>query len=140
VRRDTAVIDTEEPTGKDSVRDPDDLRATLEGILSQLAKLSERVAGLEQLASLSGAESVPVADANPVELQAPEVLPAMPSAATPTLAVEAGISEEEVLAITAALAAWLGVHAHIRHIRLIRTGAWAQQGRVTIQASHRLNH
>jgi methylmalonyl-CoA carboxyltransferase large subunit len=56
------------------------------------------------------------------------------------VAVEAGISEEVVLAISAALAAWLGVHAHIRQIRLIRTGAWAQQGRVTIQASHRLYH
>jgi methylmalonyl-CoA carboxyltransferase large subunit len=124
----------------DSVRDLDDLRATLQDILSQLAKLSERVAGLEQLASLSGAESVPIA-ARAVESRAPATLPSTPSAASPsTLAAEAGISEEEVLAITAALAAWLGVHAHIRQIRLIRTGAWAQQGRVTIQASHRLNY
>jgi methylmalonyl-CoA carboxyltransferase 12S subunit len=43
-----------------------------------------------------------------------------------------------VLAISAAVAAYLGVRAHIRQIRLVSTGAWAQQGRVSIQASHRL--
>jgi methylmalonyl-CoA carboxyltransferase large subunit len=47
-----------------------------------------------------------------------------------------GITEEEVLAISAAVAAYLGVRAHIRQIRLVSTGAWAQQGRVSIQASH----
>jgi methylmalonyl-CoA carboxyltransferase 12S subunit len=49
-----------------------------------------------------------------------------------------GITEEEVLAISAAVAAYLGVRAHIRQIRLISGNAWAQQGRVSIQASHRL--
>jgi methylmalonyl-CoA carboxyltransferase large subunit len=52
--------------------------------------------------------------------------------------IEGGISEEEVLAISAAVAAYLGVRAHIRQIRLVGGGAWAQQGRVSIQASHRL--
>jgi methylmalonyl-CoA carboxyltransferase large subunit len=90
---------------------------------------------------MSGAESGPVAGAGQVETSVPKALPETSSvAATSSMAVEAGISEEEVLAISAALAAWLGVHAHIRQIRLIRTGAWAQQGRVTIQASHRLNY
>jgi methylmalonyl-CoA carboxyltransferase large subunit len=143
LRRDTAVIDTEETTMRGSVPESESaaLRATLEDIRSQLAKLSERVAGLEQLASMSGSESVPVAVARPVEIPTPAAAPATPTTATTsTLAEAAGISEEEVLAISAALAAWLGVQAHIRQIRLIRTGAWAQQGRVTIQASHRLNH
>jgi methylmalonyl-CoA carboxyltransferase 12S subunit len=49
-----------------------------------------------------------------------------------------GITEEEVLAISAAVAAYLGVRAHIKQIRLIGGNAWAQQGRVSIQASHRL--
>jgi methylmalonyl-CoA carboxyltransferase large subunit len=141
VRSDTAVIDTEETTMRGSVPESefDGLRATLEDIRSQLAKLSERVAGLEQLATMTGSESVPVAA--PVEVHAPAAAPATPTASTTSsLAEAAGISEEEVLAISAALAAWLGVQAHIRQIRLIRTGAWAQQGRVTIQASHRLNH
>jgi len=111
----------------------EDLRVTLQEVLDQLENLAERVAGLEQLASISGAEAAPA----PLTLETkPHVLPASPTA--PPLAVEAGISEEEVLAISAAIAAWLGVHAHIRQIRLIRTGAWAQQGRVSIQASHRL--
>jgi methylmalonyl-CoA carboxyltransferase large subunit len=52
--------------------------------------------------------------------------------------LEGGISEDEVLAISAAVAAYLGVRAHIRQIRLVSGGAWAQQGRVSIQASHQL--
>ena len=48
----------------------------------------------------------------------------------------AGITEEELLAISAAVGAYLGVRAHIRQIRLVSTSAWAQQGRVSIQASH----
>jgi methylmalonyl-CoA carboxyltransferase large subunit len=143
VRSDTAVIDTQETTMSGSVPQSefDALRATLEDILSQLAKLSERVAGLEQLASMSGSESVPVTAPSPVEVEALAASPATsPAAEISSLAAAAGISEEEVIAISAALAAWLGVQAHIRQIRLIRTGAWAQQGRVTIQASHRLNH
>ena len=50
----------------------------------------------------------------------------------------AEITEEELLAISAAIGAYLGVRAHIRQIRLVSTSAWAQQGRVSIQASHRL--
>jgi methylmalonyl-CoA carboxyltransferase large subunit len=53
-------------------------------------------------------------------------------------APEPAITEEEVLAISAAVAAYLGVRAHIKQIRLVSGGAWAQQGRVSIQASHRL--
>ncbi|MEI9971586.1 MAG: hypothetical protein WDO73_05725 [Ignavibacteriota bacterium] len=49
-----------------------------------------------------------------------------------------GITEEDVLAVSAAVAAYLGVRAHIRQIRLVSSGAWAQQGRVSIQASHML--
>jgi len=112
----------------------EDLRATLQQVLTELANLAERVSGLEQLVSKSGAESAPPAVSGEPAVSEPP--PPIPS----PVAVEAGITEEEVLAISAALAAWLGVHAHIRQIRLIRTGAWAQQGRVTIQASHRLNY
>lgn len=48
------------------------------------------------------------------------------------------ITEEELIAVSAAIAAFLGVKPHIRQIRLVGTSAWAQQGRVSIQASHRL--
>jgi methylmalonyl-CoA carboxyltransferase large subunit len=50
----------------------------------------------------------------------------------------APIGEEDLLAISAALAAYFGVRVHVRQIRLITSSAWAQQGRVSIQASHRL--
>jgi len=112
--------------------DSDAVRATLEDLRSQLAILAERVAGLEKLAS--PAAPAPAAQAKVAE-------PRAEASPTPSpVAAEAGISEEELLAISAAIATWLGVHAHVRQVRLIRTGAWAQQGRATIQASHRLNY
>jgi len=113
--------------------DSDELRATLRDILLQLANLAERVTGLEELASMGRGESAPSTIARGEEASVSEAPPD-----TSSVAAAAGISEEELLAISAALAAWLGVQAHIRQIRLIRTGAWALQGRATIQASHRL--
>ena len=50
----------------------------------------------------------------------------------------ATITEGELIAISAAIGAYLGVRPHIRQIRLVSTNAWAQQGRVSIQASHML--
>ena len=47
------------------------------------------------------------------------------------------ISDDTVAVITAAVAAFLGVRARVRHIRLNGSDAWAQQGRVSIMASHR---
>lgn len=44
-------------------------------------------------------------------------------------------SEELLIAIGAAVAAYLGVAPHIRQIRLLGSVTWLQQGRVTIQAS-----
>jgi methylmalonyl-CoA carboxyltransferase large subunit len=115
--------------------DAETLRATLEEIRSQLATLTERVNGLEKLVS-------PVAPQSATAAKAPTPEPAVSNApaTNSSVAAAAGISEEEILAISAALAAWLGVQPHIRQIRLIRTSAWAQQGRVTIQASHGLHY
>ena len=123
-------IDVEETTAKmsKSVHDPelDQVRAMLEEIRAQLASLTERMAGMEKLSA-------------PGQLQAPAVKAEGAGApASKSAVVEAGVTEEEVLAISAALAAWLGVQPHIRQIRLIRTSSWAQQGRVTIQTSHGL--
>jgi methylmalonyl-CoA carboxyltransferase large subunit len=47
-----------------------------------------------------------------------------------------GVSEELIGVISAAIAAYLGVLPHIRQISLVGGDSWAQQGRVTIQASH----
>lgn len=114
--------------------DSADLRATLQDILLQLADLSGRLAEVEKAVATAAATPAPSASTS-VEARVSEPIPAITS-----VAAAAGISEEEFLAISAALAAWLGVQAHIRQIRLIHTGAWAQQGRASIQASHRLNH
>ena len=102
-----------------------ELATTLEELQAQLAALSRHIAYLEKRhAGANGAAKVPAPAAAP------------PAQAAPPAVAE--ITEEELLAISAAVAAYLGVRAHIRQIRLIRTRAWAQQGRVSIQASHRL--
>jgi methylmalonyl-CoA carboxyltransferase large subunit len=54
-------------------------------------------------------------------------------------AVSAEIGEETLLAISAAVAAFLGVRARIRQVRVVHSSAWAQVGRVGAHASHRLN-
>ena len=46
------------------------------------------------------------------------------------------VSAEIFLAISAALAAFLGKRASIRQIRLTGETPWATQGRATVQASH----
>jgi methylmalonyl-CoA carboxyltransferase 12S subunit len=47
-----------------------------------------------------------------------------------------GLSEELVLVLSAAVAAYLGKKAPIRAIRLLGSAAWSHQGRATIHASH----
>lgn len=48
------------------------------------------------------------------------------------------LAEELIAVIGAAVAAYLGKRANVRQIRLIGSAAWGLEGRVTIQASHRL--
>jgi methylmalonyl-CoA carboxyltransferase large subunit len=94
--------------------------ATLDAILQELNRLNERVAALEARAAAprpAAPESTPVS-------------------ATPAPAEE--VSEEVLLVIGAAVAAFLGKKAHVRQVRLLGSHPWAQQGRVTIQASHQL--
>ncbi len=102
---------------------PPELQTLLENLQSQVAALSARLAQVEKQPA---APTV----APPPPQPAPEPAP-QPPAET--------ISEEELLAISAALAAVFGVRMHIRQIRLISSRAWAQEGRVSIQASHRLH-
>ena len=99
-----------------------ELAAALEALRRELAELGERVAVLERRAGAGGAGDTAQAPAPP---------------AAPAAAAE-GLSEETVLVIAAAVAAFLGKKAPIRQIRLLGSAAWAQQGRVTIQASHAL--
>ena len=46
-----------------------------------------------------------------------------------------GISEEVLMVISAAVAAFLGEKPKIRQVRLVGSPTWAQQGRATIQAT-----
>lgn len=101
-----------------------ELAATLEQLQAQMAEISRRLKDLEKTGAPSAVAVTPVQSAFAAPLQAEPV--------------PAGIGEEELLAISAAIGAYLGVRAHIRQIRLVSTSAWAQQGRVSIQASHRL--
>ena len=65
-----------------------------------------------------------------------ESLEGVPAQAEVTETVRAGMTEDEMIAVSAAIAAYMGVRAHIKQVRLVSTSAWAQQGRVSIQASH----
>ena len=100
-----------------------ELEHAIEDLREEIASLSARLAKLED------AKANPIA---PLKAAAPAPAPAKTEP-------EAGITEEELLAISGALAAYLGVRVQIRQIRLISSSAWAQQGRAFIQASHRLH-
>jgi methylmalonyl-CoA carboxyltransferase large subunit len=104
------------------------LAEALEGLRAELGRLGERVAALEA-----------VATARPAAAGPPRRDAAAAAAPAARPAAESGLSEELVLVISAAVAAFLGKRPHIRQIRLIGSAAWAQQGRVTIQASHSLS-
>ena len=95
----------------------------LEALRRELAGLGERVAALEGAVGVKPRVAAPSA----------------PAADNKRPAEAAGLSEELVLVISAAVAAFLGKRPHIRQIRLLGSAAWAQQGRTTIQASHALS-
>ncbi len=105
-----------------------ELAEILERIQAQIAALSERVEKLETASIPSPAvESALTGAPAPEPEKASE--PAQPE-----------ITEEELIAISAALGAYLGVRIRIKQIRLLSSHAWAQQGRVSIQASHNLHN
>lgn len=87
----------------------------IKDLQKQIAALEARIAQLEHPAK----PAAPMAVAKPTSPQEP-------------------ISEETMLLIAAAVAAYLGERAHISVVRLVPSHAWAQQGRVSIQASHQL--
>jgi methylmalonyl-CoA carboxyltransferase large subunit len=95
------------------------LAETLEALRQQVARLGERLAALEVGAAAAGRDAPPAT--TPKGAIAPDT---------------AGLSEELLLVISAGIAAFLGKRPHIRQIRLLGSAAWAQQGRVAIQASH----
>jgi len=103
-----------------------ELAGTLAQLQAQMAEVSRRLEAMEKRDSGRMDASRAAAE--------PRAAASVPAPAAPREA----ITEEELLAISAAIGAYLGVRAHIRQIRLLGTSAWAQQGRVSIQASHSL--
>ena len=97
----------------------------LEALRQELARLGERVAALEGAVGVKPRAPAPIPTAQPPDNKRP--------------AEAEGLSEELVLVISAAVAAFLGKKPHIRQVRLLGSAAWAQQGRVIIQASHALS-
>lgn len=90
----------------------------------QIAKLQAQIEALEARLAMLEAKAQP-----PAPVPTPARQPV----------IEDQISPETVLLIAAAVAAYLGERAHIKVVRLVSSHAWAQQGRVSIQASHHLN-
>jgi methylmalonyl-CoA carboxyltransferase large subunit len=103
--------------GRDKDNTLDVLQA-IEALRGDVARLGERVAALES---------------SKLEQTAASHTPATQQAVGQPVTDEALI-----MVISAAVAAYLGVQPRIRQIRLIGGASWAQQGRVTIQASHAL--
>lgn len=95
-----------------------------------LETLSQQIATLQR--------QIEALTARLAQVEAPAVPNQVPAAAAPGQTVQEGISEETLLAIAAAVSAYLGKRAPIRQVRLVSSQAWAQQGRAFIQASHRI--
>lgn len=102
-------------------------QVTLQSLSQEVAALRQHLAALtEKLAELERAAAA--APSHAVEV-----------AAEPPPPPQEEISAETLAAISAAIAAFLGKRPHIRAIRLVSSPTWAQQGRVSIQASHRIS-
>ena len=98
-------------------------------MLAMLAEMRDEVAALKL--RLSGLESVRE-ELNALKVQ----VSALEQSAAKAAAAPAPVSEEDMLAISAAVAAFLGVRARIRQVRLVHSSAWAQVGRMGTHASH----
>ena len=123
------------------------IQKALDALTAQLAALTARLEKLEAAGLATPAAAIaPVAEplaqpvVEPAAAQPPvaEAVAAEPVKAEPVKEADR-VSEELLLVLSAAVAAYLGKRPHIRAIRLLGSSAWAQQGRVFVQASHQLN-
>lgn len=93
--------------------DAQQLAALVAELRAEVRGLSERLLALEQQRAVAPTPEPPAAPAE--------------------------VPEEEMLVIAAAVAAFLGQRARIRQVRLIQSSTWAQVGRATVHASHRVH-
>ncbi|HUO29851.1 MAG TPA: hypothetical protein VMU80_11585 [Bryobacteraceae bacterium] len=114
----------------------------LAGAAMSRRMVHSEVQRLESLIESRNGHAAPVPPA--VAAPAPAApLPTVEKVAAPAPAPAPAeeVAPEIVLVISAAVAAFLGKRARVRGARLVRTApsnAWAQQGRVFVQASHNL--
>lgn len=113
-----AAVQTETPPRDAAV--VEDLPSLVAALRAELQRLSDRIARLEEQRGTAA----------PAPAAAAPAAPAARPAST--------VTEDDMVAIAAAVAAFLGVKAQIRQVRLIQSTAWAQVGRATIHASHRI--
>ncbi len=106
--------------------------AAVEGLMKVLEALTTQLAALNQRLDRLQSTGLAIAGAPAAQLAAAEA----PAPAAAPAEEESG--EDLLLAISAAVAAFLGKRPRIRAIRLVDSGDWAQQGRVFVQASHSL--
>ena len=104
------------------MKDQDHLLAVIETLRGEVRSLGARVGELEARLAAAAQPSPATTTTQAVQTTAP-----------------GDITEEELLALSAAIAAFLGVRARIRNVRLVHSPTWAQVGRVHIQASHRVH-
>jgi methylmalonyl-CoA carboxyltransferase 12S subunit len=121
----------------------DSLRQALEMQMDELrtkqAEFGEQLKAVQRsVAALDMTKPEPPVVAPPAKVEAAK--PAPKAEAQP--AAKEGLSEEIMLVIAAAVAAFVGKSARIRSARYVHEGMspWAQQGRVFVQASHNLVH
>jgi methylmalonyl-CoA carboxyltransferase 12S subunit len=103
---------------KSQTPDWDEVIDTVSSLRREVAALSDRIVALEAVVAVKAG-----------------VVAAQASVPPPDGEV---LSEELVLVISAAIAAFLGKKPRIRQIRPVGSASWGQQGRATIQASHAL--
>jgi methylmalonyl-CoA carboxyltransferase large subunit len=101
-------------------RELDEFAAAVRALREEMARLADRVAALESAAAATA--TALGAGQTAARIAPPEQV--------------AELSEELILVIGAAVAAYLGKRPYIRQIRLVTTPTWTHQGRITIQASH----
>ena len=114
-------------------------RDALRALREELGRLAARVATLEAAqAAPGGARPVTgiVGAATPTDPAGPAAIEGAPVQVAPPVEVEP--SEEVLAVIAAAVAAYLGHKPRLKHVWLDSASTWAQQGRVSIQASHAL--